>query len=225
MKKQICHALESNDIETMVPLARTDRKIVSLLIRLSYDKDTLIGQRAIRAVGLIAREVVQDDPEFLRETCRKLLWSLSDESGGIGWSAPEMLGEIVSADPGGFADLIPVIAGLYETRELVFRPGVVYALLKIAESDPALVTPYQKIVIMSLVDEDPLVKALGLQLIASLWNRARQHHDWSDEYQERIRESVKRLMTDKGEAHVYKDSDFDNVQVGELAAEIIKKLV
>jgi len=76
--------------------------------------------------------MVRRDPEFLRETCRKLLWSFTDESGGIGWSAPEMLGEIVSSDPKRFQDVIPLIAAAYEVDEDVFRAGVLYALSRVA---------------------------------------------------------------------------------------------
>jgi hypothetical protein len=54
-------------------------------------------------------------------------WSLSDESGGIGWSAPELIGEIVCADPRRFADIVPLIADVYAIEEDVFRPGVLYA--------------------------------------------------------------------------------------------------
>src|SRR5512147_1025466 len=99
LKKTILHALESNELGAIASLAEKDRKVLSQLVRLAYDKETLVGWRAIRAVGLAARALVKTDREFLRDTCRKLLWSLSDESGGIGWSAPEMLGEIVSSDP------------------------------------------------------------------------------------------------------------------------------
>ena len=67
--------------------------------------------------------MITTDLDFLRETCRKLVWSLSDESGGIGWSAPEILGEIVSADPKRFKDFIPLMASVYEIEEDVFRGG------------------------------------------------------------------------------------------------------
>jgi hypothetical protein len=93
-----------------VALAQQGQKAVSPLVRFAYARDTLIGQRAIRAMGLVAKELVTSEPEILRDRVRKLLWSLNDESGGIGWSAPELLGEIVSADPDRFADIIPLIA-------------------------------------------------------------------------------------------------------------------
>jgi len=222
LKKNILSALGSNDLDAVAALAASDRKVLSRLVRLAYDKETLVGWRAIKAVGLVARVLVKSDYEFLRETCRKLLWSLTDESGGIGWSAPEMLGEIVSADPVRFQDIIPLIASAYEVEEDVFRAGVLYALARIAETAPELAAPYQKIVIMSLADRDPLVKARGIGLVRMLWSWANSNGIWSREYGERIRLSLDKLISDKGEVWVYQGNDFISIQVGEEAIEMLK---
>jgi hypothetical protein len=218
------HSLESNDLGAIVSLAQRNRKVISRLVRIAYNKDTLAGWRAIIAVGLIAREMVTTDHEFLRETCRKLLWSLTDESGGIGWSAPEMLGEIVSADPVRFQDIIPLIASAYEVEEDVFRAGVLYALGRIADNAPELAAPHQKIVIMSLVDRDPLVRVRAIGLISLLWPWAKSRGIWSREYCERISLSLDRLISDQGEAWVYQGDDFISLQVGEEAMALLKNI-
>lgn len=222
LKKNVLSALESNDLDAVVSLAANDRKVLSRLVRLAYDKETLVGWRAIKAVGIVARSLVKNDHEFLRETCRKLLWSLTDESGGIGWAAPEMLGEIVSADPVHFQDIIPLIASAYEVEEDVFRAGVLYALARIAETTPEMVAPYQKIVVMSLADRDPLVKVRGIGLVKLLWPWANSKGVWSREYSERISLSLGKLISDKGEAWVYKVSNFISIQVGDEAKALLK---
>lgn len=190
---------------------------MSQLVRVAYDKETLAGWRAIKAVGLASRELVRRDYEFLRETVRKLLWSLTDESGGIGWSAPEILGEIVSADPKKFSDIIPLIAQVYEVEEEVFRPGVVYALARIAETAPEQVAVYQKIVIMSLVDKNPLVKIHGFELVERLWQTAIKENLWSSEYRRRIMGLIESSNLDQGEAWVYKNDGFIRYEVGETS--------
>jgi hypothetical protein len=224
LNKDIHHALESNDLDAVVSLAASDRKVLSRLIRLAYDKETLVGWRAIKSVGFVARVLVKDDYEFLRETCRKLLWSLTDESGGIGWSAPEMLGEIVSADPVRFQDIIPLIASAYEVEEDVFRAGVLYALGRIAENAPELAAPYQKIVNMSLADGDPLVRVRGIGLIRLLWPWVKSIGIWSREYCERISLSLEKLISDQGEAWVYQEDDFISLQVGDEIRTLLKIL-
>ncbi len=226
MKKSIHRALEANDLNAVVFLAKENRKALSLLVRLAYDKETLVGRRAIKAVGLAARQLVKTDYEYLRETARKLLWSLSDESGGIGWAAPELLGEIVSVDPRRFSDVIPLIAAAFDVEEEVFRPGVVYALTRIAETAPEAAASYQKIVILSLADKkDPLLKIYALEFVRGLWSAARAGNLWSGEYRDRVRSLIERLMSDRGEAWVYKGDGFVNVQVGERAEEVLRTIL
>jgi hypothetical protein len=163
--------------------------------------------------------------DFLRETCRKLVWSLSDESGGIGWSAPEMLGEIVSADPKRFKDFIPLIASVYEIEEDVFRGGVLFALGRIAELAPELAAPYQKIIIFSLTDKDPLVKVRGMELVGLLWSYSKRSAVWGREYCDRIIAAVQNLRMDKGEAWIYQGDSFISVAVKEEAHICLNKLI
>jgi hypothetical protein len=224
LKKIILRALEADDFVAITSRAEIDRKVLSTLIRFSYDKETLVGWRAIKAAGLVARTVVKTDHEFLRDTCRKLLWSLTDESGGIGWSAPEILGEIVSADPVRFDDIIPLIAQVYEVEEDFFRSGVLYALGLIAKSAPGRIVGFQKVLIFSLADKDPLTRVRGLQLLETLWASKAARDLWSSEYCNRIRGMTASMISDKSEAWVYDNSEFKSIMVGELAENMMKKL-
>jgi len=216
MKQFSVAALEKNDLETVLTLALQDRKVLSVLVRLAYEKETLIGWRAIIAVGRVAGLFVRDQYDFLRETVRKLLWSLSDESGGIGWSAPEMLGEIVSADPKRLADIVPLIAQVYSIEEAVFRPGVLYALKRIAETDRAAVRPFQMLVVHGLSEQDPLSRVHALELARILKN------EFIPENLEAARRKVLDLRNDRTEAWVYKKDGFTPMEVGELAEEVVK---
>ncbi len=193
---------------------------MSVLVRLSYAKDTLVGWRAVIAMGMAARELVRTDQAFLRETCRKLLWSLSDESGGIGWSAPELLGEIVSADPRGFRDLVPLIANVYDREEATFRPGVVYALRRIAENAPKLVMEHQQVVLASLSEQDSLARVFGLQLLGLLWKPAHAEGGWSGELLSRLRQAVENLSKDREEARLYEGEGFQSRLVRDVAMEL-----
>jgi len=217
LKREILHILQEKTPAALLGLDASERKMITILVRMAYDKETLVGWRAIKSIGLVASEMVRRDPEFLRETCRKLLWSFTDESGGIGWSAPEMLGEIVSSDPKRFQDVIPLIAAAYEVDEDVFRAGVLYALSRVAEHAPELAAPYQKIVVLSLADRDPLVKVRGIGLIRLLWPWVKSNGIWSREYCERVISSLGKLNSDRGEAWVYQGRDFASLQVGEEA--------
>lgn len=214
LKKLIHRSLESNNLQNLLAVSKEPRKVISQLIRIAYDKETLAGWRAIKAIGVIAKEKVKTDYDFLRETVRKLLWSLSDESGGIGWSAPEIIGEIVSSDPDRFRDIIPLIAEVYSVEEKVFRPGVIYAMGRVAESDPESVLEQKDLIIKALFDDNPLTRVYALEalnLIKGLLN--------SQEAQS-VKKFIEALQTDRSEVWVYKNDGFMNTQVDETARNV-----
>jgi len=215
LKKNMLHALERNDLDVVAGLALKSRHALSQLIRISYDKETLVGWRAIKSIGLAARSLAHTDDETLRITIRKLLWSLSDESGGIGWSAPEILGEIVSADPEKFSYAIPLIVEVFGIEERVFRPGVVYALKRIGEVAPERVAVFQELIAAALLDRDPLVKVYALELVEMLLDSEKNTNIWSDQYIENMSISINKSKNAREVVWVYKDTAFIDIQVGE----------
>lgn len=225
LKTTLKHLLEENDIASAGACVKQDRKAMTALIRLAYDKETLAGWRAILAVGRAARELANTDREFLRETCRKLLWSLSDESGGIGWSAPEMLGEIVSADPGRFADLVPLIAGVFDVEEDTFRAGAIYALRRIAEQEPRLVLPHRQQLAAALVGKDPRARIFSLQTIGLIWRAGCQEGAWIGKDREAIKDAVQTLLHDRSEAWIYQEFAFQSILVSDIARDIHNLLI
>lgn len=216
LKQSIQHALESNDLAAIVELAQKHRRTLNLLVRFAYAKDTLVGWRAIKATGLAAKALVHSEYEFLREVTRKLFWSLSDESGGIGWSAPELIGEIVSVDPARFSDLVPMLASVYDIEERTFRPGVLYALGRIAETSPERVMPHKELLRRGLVDLDPLSRVTALEAVRKMGS------EWKREDRDGLRDSVESLLTDRNEVWIYHESGFKGVQVKEAAQEVLE---
>lgn len=213
MKQSLQAALEANDLEAVQTLALANRTILSMLVRFAYDKTSLIGWRAIKAIGIVSSFYVKNNYDFLRDTVRKLLWSLSDESGGIGWSAPEILGEIVSADPKKFSDIIPLIAEVYDIEEKVFRPGILYALGRIAGSDPTSVLPFKDIAARGLSNSDPLARIYALDLAAKL------RDSLSIAEREEFASAVHKLTGDNAEAWIYVNEGFSGLTVADKAKE------
>ena len=211
LKQRLVNALEANDDEAVRTLALQSRKVFSVLVRLAYDKTTLIGWRSIRATGHVATLYVKNNYTFLRDAIRKLLWSLSDESGGIGWSAPEILGEIVSADPVKMSDVIPLIADIFSIDERVFRPGVLYALKRISETEPESVVPYVRLAIRGLIEDDPIARIYALELLLALKGRI------SLEVHKEVMGQIVNLIDDEAIARPYKNDRFEEMQVKAMA--------
>lgn len=67
----------------------------ALLSFLSSADDTL-RSRSAQALGLMVAERARSDLNGAREIVRRLMWSLNDESGGIGWGAPEAMAQILA---------------------------------------------------------------------------------------------------------------------------------
>lgn len=218
MKKSIQQYLDSNDLDAIVALAKQNKRVLTLLVRSAYDKETLASWRAIKAVGLVARELIKTDYEFLREAVRKLLWSLSDESGGIGWSAPELLGEIVSVDPLRFADIIPIIAGVYSIEEDVFRPGVVYALGRIAGVSPELVMPHRGIIFSALSGTDPLARVYAIGAVKSIWKFE------TEKNRTIIMSLIRDIASDRREVYIYHNNGISRREVGEESDKLLAEL-
>ena len=113
VKKRIIDVLEKQSYHELIHLAPSHHKIVSNLVSLSYDKKNVLSWRAIEAVGVISKDISETDPDTVRNIAGRLLWMIRDESGGIGWSAPEMLGEIVRNNPVLCEDIAPIIVSFH----------------------------------------------------------------------------------------------------------------
>ena len=130
-KKEVTGLLSEKRFDELTGRTSGNRKLIGNLISLSYDKADVISWRAIEAIGLITGKIAPSDPDFVRNTVGRVLWMIRDESGGIGWSAPETLGEIVRNNPELCADIAPIIASFHE--EIMLRKGVMRALGRIGK--------------------------------------------------------------------------------------------
>ncbi|MHB1416717.1 MAG: DVU0298 family protein, partial [Chloroflexota bacterium] len=161
--------------------------------------------RAVEAIGLVAGTIADRDPEFVRGFVRRLLWSLSDESGAVGWSAPEAIGEIVANRPALFADYAPIVISLFDTlEEDYFIPGILWALGRIAQADPSLVREAQDRVVALLADPSPRVRGLAARCFGQMCLPDAP-------------ECLQRLFDDEGTLEVYEDGELQTTTVGQVA--------
>lgn len=158
--------LAENDQEALRQQAKRSRRLMSLLTALTFDLDPLIARRAVEALGLAAAIIAISDPEFVRGHLRRLFWMVSDESGSIGWRAPEAIGEIICAAPDLFAGFIPPLVSLLEMEAkdaIRFQAGTLWAIGRVAQVAPGQVTAALPQVLVCLNDPQPQVR------VAALW--------------------------------------------------------
>jgi len=159
--------LERRDFDAILQWAGSVRSPQRSLMSLAFDADELVRWRAIDAYARVTALRAGQELEKARESIRSLLWLMNDESGGLGWYAPEMVGEILVRVP----DLIPEFGILLPSylREEPFERGSHFALYRVATVEPELFGGTESELRDSLGDPDPATRAyaaLTLRLVA-----------------------------------------------------------
>jgi hypothetical protein len=97
-KREVLELLEQNDFEANIQKIHKydERKLVNALFSFLCSTDKKIKEHAVTALGEVVSKIAEDDIEFARIIMRRLILNLNDESGGIGWGAPEAMGEIMA---------------------------------------------------------------------------------------------------------------------------------
>lgn len=117
------------------------RRSVNALIGCFCDREELIRWRAIAAMGRVTANLAAESMESARIIMRRLMWSLNDESGGIGWGAPEAMGEIMACE-GRLALAFARILSSYVRPDENFlehgtlQRGVLWGIGRLAQANP-----------------------------------------------------------------------------------------
>ncbi|CAK8720441.1 MAG: HEAT repeat domain-containing protein [Candidatus Electrothrix sp. AX5] len=102
IKQQVLGLLKRDDlagIETELVLFQEKELINALFFGICHSEER-IRWHAISVMGRAVARLAEQDMEEARVILRRMLWSLNDESGGIGWGAPESMAEIMCRHEG-----------------------------------------------------------------------------------------------------------------------------
>lgn len=209
LKKNIINILERRDPAEFLQMSSSYRKIVSVLVSLSYDKKDKISWRAIEAIGILTKEIAKDDPDTVRNIAGRLLWMIRDESGGIGWSVPEILGEIVFNNPVLCADLAPIIVSFHEEKMLT--AGVLWAIGRMGKINKEMAEYAVPVALSYLNNEDHALRGYAAMALAGL--KAAEAAD-----------EIEKLKNDDGLLDIYRDGELHEKTVGEVAADALLKI-
>ncbi len=205
LRKEIKDALIEDDLDRIAAMAPGNKRVFGAIMALTYDKENVIAWRAIEAMGLAVATIAADNPGMARDIVRRLLWSVTEESGSIGWSAPEMLAEVVAQSPGQFSDLPPIIMSLSE--EPPFLPGVLWAMGRLAEAGLSLPRDARAVITASLAAAEPGVRGMAL------WAASRARFPG-------IGQRVEAMGADRGSFRLYRNRALESVAIGDLARQV-----
>lgn len=203
--------LSRADFKTIVDYAGLHKRTLSFLTALTYDQEDLISWRAVEALGLAASRIAVGDAEYVRGHLRRLFWMLTDESGSIGWRAPESIGEIIRQQPDLFEEFIPILLNLMDAESedaLRFRAGWLWGMGRLAMVRPDEVRATLSWITSSLDDSDPQIRGMAVWSIGEM------------EYPlpaERARD----LLSDQEKVKLYFSPDIKTIRIGDLARSLV----
>jgi HEAT repeat protein len=143
--------------------ASAERQAPMLLQSLLFDPDELLGWRAVEALGRVA--AARRDPEPAREMLRRALWLMNDESGGLLWRGPQVLGAVLAGVPALCGEFLEVLASFLE--EEPFRAGARWGLWRVAAVRPDAVASVAAGLPASASDPDPSVRGHAALALAA----------------------------------------------------------
>ncbi len=146
LKIKVRQLLFEDDFEKQIEDIKrvSARRVVNPLFSFLYSNDELLKSRAVIAMGIVVSRLADHEMGSARIIMRRLMWSLNDESGGIGWGAPEAMGEIM-ARHGKLADEYHKILISYSMPGNNFiehedlQEGVLWGIARLAQTRPDLV--------------------------------------------------------------------------------------
>ncbi len=171
IKRQVLDLLASDGWEARLgDLADLGHQAVAPLFSALCNPAPLVRWRAVTGFGVVIAALAGAAPEKARVVMRRFIWSLNDESGGIGWGAPEAMAEIMTQSP--------LIAAEYHNHVLAYihedhcrpdcylehaplRRGAMWGVARLAQVRPELMKKAEPDLLCALEDCDGTIRGLA----------------------------------------------------------------
>lgn len=219
LKRRLRTLLATGEVEAVAGVAaEVGHRVMGLLIALTYDRDPEVGWRAVEGLGVAAEQLVDHDPEAVRSYLRRLLWLISEESGGICWHAPQGMAEIVRRRPRLFGDYVPIVLNLLvemADEDLDhFRPGVLWAIARLGPAAEEHLDDVLPELERTLHAADPQLRGLAVRAL---------HAVGRSERVARARRERPALAEDDGPVALYGEGRLRQTTVGELVRRALEE--
>jgi hypothetical protein len=180
---------------------------------------------AVSCMGEAVARLAEAEMEEARIIMRRFLWSLNDESGGIGWGAPESMAEVMCRHSGLAEEYVHMLIsymredgselcqnGNYIEHPLLQR-GLLWGVARLSDCRPRLlidrgagadIPPY-------LHAEDAATRGLAALAAGNLYLTATEA-------------VLRRLVADAAPVTLYREGFFDSTTVGALAQSALERM-
>jgi len=176
LKSELTRALADPDweaeLEAMLQ-SHPPRRLVSPLFSLLLSSESALKWHAVTAFGQTVDRLAGANLEAARIVMRRFMWTLTDESGGIGWGSPEAMAEIMACHSKLADEYHAVFMSYILERKgpdnfleyAPLREGAYWGAARLAQSRRDLISPYRDWLGHSLLGEEP-PQSLGYLCLA-----------------------------------------------------------
>jgi hypothetical protein len=219
LKQELSDILRLKDTREIVNLLQgyDERHILNFLFSALCHQEEIVRWHAVSAFGWVVDRIAGRDMESARIVMRRLLWSLNDESGGIGWGAPEAMAEVMVQNEALFREYAHMLLSymredgpdLFQDGNYLELPqlqrGVVWGVGRLAEKYGDLLM--EKGVVDDLLPylRSPDAPVRGITAWALGILRARS-----------AKESMQHLLNDNGFVHLYHQGEIVETTVSKV---------
>lgn len=142
------------------------RRVVNPLFSFLCSTDRTLRWRAITAMGIVVSRLAEENLESARVVLRRLMWSLNDESGGIGWGAPEAMGDIMARSAPLAKEYCTILSSYIQPEgnfleSEILQSGVLWAIGRVAHAHGDLMAVVGPFLIPFLNASNPEHRALS----------------------------------------------------------------
>jgi hypothetical protein len=173
---------------------------------------------AVTLLGLLTAELADRDLESARVVMRTLMWSLTEESGGIAWGVPESMAEIMACHETLAREYVAILVSY--TREdgnfLEYEPlqrSVVWGIGRLAQVRPDILRAHHagRHLPPYLESDDAAVRGLAAWALGLLGARE-------------AAPGIEALLADRAAVRLYLDRRLVTSSVAELASRALDEL-
>lgn len=180
--------------------------------------DELTKWNSVTAMGNVVASIANKDMENARVIMRRFMWSLNDESGGIGWGAPEAMAECLVSHEGLAKEYTHILISFmredgFYLEHIPLQRGLMWAIGRLGQVRPELLIKKHAVqYLLSYLDsEDITVQALAARALGFL----------------KAKEASEKIHTQLGnhsEIHLYQNEKITTVHVNEVAQQAINNI-
>jgi len=221
IKKEVLALLAAGDLEkSRRELGKYDEQgLVNPLFSALYRPEEILRWHTVTIFGEVLTRLAEKNMEAARIVMRRYLWSLNDESGGIGWGAPEAMAEGMYHHDRLCDEYLHMLIsymrpdGPLEHQDGNFlelpalQRGLLWGIGRLAEKRAALLLEKEVVpdLIAYLPSNDATVRGLAVRALGLLG----------------ASDSAEDLLGDHRSLRFYHDGEISAVTVSELAGEAL----